>query len=116
MMRARQSSGLGWWREMQTPGRRTAPGATEPRYTFLADQVLPRQEIFTGKHLTNSELEAMWPASRSTLRGAPSGGVLKAGNGSGTCERWETQPRPRAVLGQPRRPIGAGPVRPRSKA
>jgi hypothetical protein len=38
------------------------------------------------------------------------------GSGSGTCERWETQPRPRAVLGQPRRPLGAGPVRPRSKA
>src|SRR5215468_3737747 len=54
--------------------------------------------------------------SRSTRRGAPSGGVLQAGSGSGTCERWETQPRPRAVLGQPRRPLGAGPVRPRSKA
>jgi hypothetical protein len=54
--------------------------------------------------------------SRSTLRGAPSGGVLQAGSGSGTCERWETQPRPRAVLGQPRRALRPGPVRPRSKA
>src|SRR5919204_1328797 len=47
--------------------------------------------------------------SRSTLRGAPSGGVLKAGTGSGTCERWETQPRPRAVLGQPRRALATRP-------
>src|SRR5215470_13864232 len=47
--------------------------------------------------------------SRSTLRGAPSGGVLTAGNGSGTCERWRTQPRPRAVLGQPRRALWTRP-------
>src|SRR5262245_37105855 len=59
---------------------------------------------------------AMFAPSRSTLRGAPSGGVLTAGSGSGTCERWRTQPRPRAVLGQPRRALGPGPVRPRSKA
>src|SRR5262252_2727401 len=29
----------------------------------------------------------MLPPSRSKFRGAPSGGVLQAGNGSGTCER-----------------------------
>src|SRR5262245_12082102 len=72
--------------------------------------------LFTIKKYASSEIKldftlgiTMLRPSRSTRRGAPSGGVLKAGSGSGTCERWRTQPRPRAVLGQPRRALWTRP-------
>jgi|SRR5262245_11454554 len=78
-----------------------------PSLFAFSNEVVTSQQVIISLGVT---------LSRSTLRGASSGGVLKAGNGSGTCERWRTQPRPRAVLGQPRRALRPGPVRPRSKA
>ena len=50
-------------------GHQMAPGAAELRCAFLTEQVVPSQYIFTGKHLTNSELTTMCPASRSKFEG-----------------------------------------------
>ena len=54
--------------------------------------------------------------SRSKYDGRTHEASCRRGTGAAPASEGRRSPRPRAVLGQPRRPLGAGPVRPRSKA
>src|SRR5499426_2624391 len=58
----------------------------------------------------------MLSPSRSTLRGRLPEASCWRGTGAAPAGDGGRNHRPRAVLGQPRRPLGVGPVRPRSKA
>jgi len=101
----------------QNTNARPPNGAGRSRATMrlLNQSGLPGQYIFTEKHLTISKIQAMCLVSRSKFEGRLPEAFARRER-ERHLRAGDTQPRPRAVLGQPRRPLGVGLVRPPSKA
>jgi hypothetical protein len=101
----------------QNTNARPPNGAGRSRATMrlLNRSGLPGQHIFTEKHLTSSEIQARCLVSRSKFEGRLPEAFARRER-ERHLRAGDTQPRPRAVLGQPRRPLGVGLVRPPSKA